>query len=154
MYRHIQEEHEGNIQNAELECGRSGSVKPVERQLSEAINIEKTSTTECLNSKMEYFHHNVKKIGLSGEEKRECKYCGRKFTFEKDIESHEKLFHIRYKCQDCEYLSFGEYDMKLHRKTVHDMKPFKCDKCGLMSNANKEYKDHTCCTSDKTHENN
>ena len=145
MYRHIQEEHEGNIKNAEFEWGICGKfVKPVERQLSEAINIERASIAECLNSKMEYFHHNVRKIAMSNAEKEQCNSCGRKFESVNDLNDHNKQFHMRFKCSQCEYISFGEKDIKSHKIIVHMDASFKCKNCGFATEEKTRFENHTC----------
>ena len=71
-------------------------------------------------SKKEYFHHNVRKIGLNDEEKTfQCDYCSRKFESVFELENHEKHVHIRYKCKKCDYLSFGKRDLQDHTDILH-----------------------------------
>ena len=121
MYKHIMKEHKDQQHEVQFEWGINGKfVKPLERQLNEALCIEKTSMKESLNSKHEYFHHNVRKIGLSSvEQTQQCEYCSRKFQSISELENHEKHFHIRYKCQECDYMSFGMIDLKDHTEIVH-----------------------------------
>ena len=61
-------------------------MKPLERQLNEAICIENTSIQSSLNSKVEYFHQNVKKIGIA---EYQCNSCGRKLENEVALEQHK-----------------------------------------------------------------
>ena len=121
MYKQILGEHKNQPHGVEFEWGIVGKfVKPLERQLSEALCIEETPMHEGLNSRKEYFHHNVKRIGLTDDQRSEqCDYCSRKFETITDLEKHEKLVHIRYKCQHCDYLSFGDRDLKYHTDESH-----------------------------------
>ena len=124
MNKHILNEHEGNPHDVEFVWGITGKyVKPLYRQLNEAISIENTPMEECLNSKQEYFHQNVKRIGLHNvENKIQCIHCSRKFDSENDLNKHEILVHTRYQCEDpsCDYKSFGEKDLKIHKTIAHN----------------------------------
>ena len=121
MHKHILEEHNNQPYGVEFEWGIVGKfVKPLERQLSEALCIEETPMHESLNSRKEYFHHDVNRIGLiENQRTEECDYCSRKFETMIDLEKHEKQVHIRYKCKLCDYLSFGNRDLKYHTDEAH-----------------------------------
>ena len=92
MHKHILEEHNNQPCGVEFEWGIVGKfVKPLERQLSEALCIEETPMHESLNSRKEYFHHDVNRIGLiENQRTEECDYCSRKFETMIDLEKHEK----------------------------------------------------------------
>ena len=121
MHKHIIKEHGGNQQTVEFEWGISGKfAKPLYRQLKEAICIESQSITESLNSKNEFFHQDIRRVGLHKmDNKNQCNYCSKFCESESDLHQHEKYFHIRYKCQKCDYVSFGERDLKSHINNVH-----------------------------------
>ena len=121
MYKHIQSEHKENPHEVQFEWGIVGKfVKPLYRQLNEAIDIENKSIKVNLNSKNEYFHQDVKKLGLQNHENKfQCEYCSRWLESESELQNHKKLMHIRYKCLMCDYLSFGERNLKDHQNIVH-----------------------------------
>ena len=124
IHKHILKEHDGNSHNVEFEWGITGKfVKPLYRQINEAISIEKMSIEECLNSKQEYFHQDVKRVSLNNVNTRyQCNFCGMKCQSLVDLKQHEKLVHVRYQCgdQNCDYISFGEKDLKYHKTQVHN----------------------------------
>ena len=146
MYKHILNEHEGKSHGVNFEWGIVGKfVKPLERQLSEAICIEKTPMQESLNTKQEYFHHNVRRIGFN-ENEHQCNYCSRRVQSVVELEKHENHVHIRLNCNKFDYVSFGKRDLKehtdmKHEKRVHDN--CRCLICGYLSTSEKELKDHT-----------
>ena len=121
MYKHILTAHKESPHEVKFEWGITGKfVKPLYRQLNEAISIENKSIEETLNSKNEYFHQNVKRIGLNNlENKYQCNYCSRWLESESELQHHKKLMHIRYKCQMCDYISFGERNLTDHQNIVH-----------------------------------
>ena len=129
MHKHILKEHDGNTHGIEFEWGVVGKfVKPLERQLNEAISIEQTPIENNLNSKQEYFHHNVRRIGFKNmETEHQCNQCSRMFNSRSELEKHDKHVHMRIKCKKCDYLSFGERDLNEHTDMKHE-KPGH-DKC-------------------------
>ena len=80
MNKHIVKEHGGKPDEVEFDWKIIGKFKkPLSRQLTEAIRIDKKSKDDNLNSKNEYFRHTVKRISLSNSDsKEECGYCGKK----------------------------------------------------------------------------
>ena len=93
-----------------------------QRQFDEAINIEDNPKENSLNSKKEYFKHEVKRLGLNKYDmKEQCNYCGRMFKSILEMEDHEKDIHIAYKCDvlKCEYQSIGKKDLKYHKIAAH-----------------------------------
>ena len=61
MNKHIINEHEGKEENAKFEWKITGKYdKPLPRQISEALAIDKKSTKENLNSKREFNGQSVK----------------------------------------------------------------------------------------------
>ena len=154
MYRHIMKEHKENVHDVHFEWGIIGKfVKPLERQLNEAICIEKTTMRESLNSKKEYFHHNVRKIGFNeAESEHQCNHCSRMFNSMVELQKHDKYIHMRMKCKHCDYISFGERDLKEHTGMKHEIPvhdKYRCQQCGYHSNSENDMKVHT----DMKHEN-
>ena len=140
MYKHIVNEHKGEKHVVEFEWGINAKfVKPLERQLSEAISIENTCMKESLNSKMEYFHQNVRKIGLNDHQ---CNSCGRKFDSLTELEQHKNHVHTRFRCKSCDYTSYGERDLSEHNKIHHVKMLYSCEKCDHVSESEKNLKSH------------
>ena len=117
MVKHINKEHEGNKAGVEF----SWKVlrkhnKPLQRQLHEAVRIKNKTEEENLNSKAEYLGQRIKRVCLDKpEEKFNCNICGRKFLTGHEVVTHNDKFHKKVKCNKCEYISIGSYDMKEHK---------------------------------------
>ena len=122
MYKHICKDHEGIGTNVEFDWRvLSKHNKPLQRQLAEAIQIDKKASDVNLNSKNEYFKHSNKRIDVVQDTcKEQCEYCGRKFHNLKELENHEIDQHIRYSCKQCQYHSFGRRDLNQHVKSNHE----------------------------------
>ena len=122
MYKHILTNHKANQNEVKFDWQINGHFKkPLQRQLDEAVNIENIPKELSLNSKSEYYKHNVKRISINKEElKEQCNYCGRMFKEVLEVENHEKDFHMRYKCASCVYEAYGQKDLKQHVKIVHE----------------------------------
>ena len=121
MHKHIQKEHENNPENVSFSWKVIGQFKkPLSRQLFEAIKIDKKEESVNLNSKSEYFRHNMKKIIINNSDF-QCNSCARKFQADNELKVHEQMVHTRLKCKSCNYISFGEYDLQNHNKTAHNM---------------------------------
>ena len=121
MLKHMQNEH-NNLESEE--CNFKWKVmakfrKPMQRQLSEAINIENTKSEELLNLKNEYFRNNIKGISLYKKQIK-CKHCGLELESPDEIASHIEYVHKRYKCESCEYQAFGTWDLKNHTEKTHN----------------------------------
>ena len=116
-------EHGGKCDEVQFEWGIVGKFpKPLTRQLNEAICIEKKTDDQNLNSKYEYFKQNIRRIDINKEENEvQCEFCSRIFRKVSELEDHEKYVHIRYKCTNCSYLSFGEKDLVEHRNSTHSV---------------------------------
>ena len=57
----------------------------------------------------------MRRVGLNkAESDQQCEYCSRLFSNVVDLETHEKQIHTRMKCRNCDYVSFGERDLKEH----------------------------------------
>ena len=120
MHKHIQNEHAGDGENITFNWKVIGTFqKPLTRQLFEAIHIDKKANNVNLNSKCEYFKHNIQKIGMT-EGEYQCNYCGRVFRMMSELKIHEKSVHTRFQCKQCKYLSFGEIDLTHHLKSQHN----------------------------------
>ena len=92
--------------------------KPMQRQLSEAINIENTKSNELLNLKNEYFKNSIKGVELSCKQCI-CKYCSRAFEDKNELMKHIEYIHKNYECQQCDYKAFGSCDYLNHVKQTH-----------------------------------
>ena len=121
MYKHIVIDHAGTAENVEFDWKvLSKHKKPLERQLAEAIQIDRKPKNVNLNSKNEYFKQSTKRIEIVKDTNSEqCEYCSRKFLSLSDLENHEKDIHIRYKCKMCDYKAFGRKDLALHMNELH-----------------------------------
>ena len=77
MYKHMINEHEGKLENASFEWKVVNKyVKPLSRQLAEAINIEHQSMKGSLNSKSEFYRHNIQRVKMNSKEfEFQCKHC-------------------------------------------------------------------------------
>ena len=95
--------------------------KPMVRQLTEAVLINNTPKQELLNLKNEYFKNKVDHLQISNEDCI-CKKCGLKCNNKDELFDHIRGFHQRFKCDYCEYTSFGSKDLKFHIETVHSDK--------------------------------
>ena len=121
MNKLIVKEHGGKPDEVEFDWKIIGKFKkPLSRQLTEAIRIDKKSKDDNLNSKNEYFRHTVKRISLSNSDsKEECGYCGKKLKNLDDLQIHEKDFHTQQKCPSCSYVSYGQKGLTYHMNDVH-----------------------------------
>ena len=121
MHKHVLEAHEGNSHDVVFDWKIVGQFqKPLTRQLAEAIKIDNKPKQESLNSKYEYFKHSVKKLELNQQDnKEECAYCGRKFKKLEDLQTHETDFHMKHKCQNCDYIGIGKKNLLYHPKAKH-----------------------------------
>ena len=120
MVKHISREHEGNKAGVEFswKVVRKHN-KPLQRQLHEAVRIKNKEENENLNSKSEYLGQRIKRICLDKQEEKfnfNCNTCCRKFIFRHEVTKHNEIFHKRVKCDQCEYIAIGTYDMKEHKK--------------------------------------
>ena len=122
MHKHIIKDHGGIAENVEFDWKvLSKHKKPLERQLAEAIQIDRKPRNVNLNSKSEYFKQSTQRIEVVKDSKSEqCEYCGRKFQSLADLEFHEIDVHIKYKCKVCDYEAFGRKDLKLHMNDIHN----------------------------------
>ena len=92
----------------------------MQRQLSEAINIDNSSSNQLLNLKNEYFRNIIRGIDLY-KKQNICKYCSLELESLEDLTSHIDYMHKRYECQKCEYKAFGSRDLQNHTQNTHDL---------------------------------
>ena len=125
MNKHVTNEHEGNPEGIEFDWKIVGKFKkPLARQLTEAIKIDKKTKDESLNSKTEYFQHTTKRLVIEGrEEREECAFCGRKFGKINDLLKHEQEFHTKHTCTICKDEFFGTKSLMHHSKEKHKDQP-------------------------------
>ena len=120
MLKHHQNEH-SNLKSDDCEYEWKVMAKfrkPMQRQLSEAINIENTKSNELLNLKNEYFKNSIKGVELSCKQCI-CKYCSRAFEDKNELMKHIEYIHKNYECQQCDYKAFGSCDYLNHVKQTH-----------------------------------
>ena len=87
----------------------------MQRQLSEAMNIDNTNSTQLLNLKNVCFKANLKGIDLHNKQFI-CKYCIRICENSKTLNEHIMMFHKQYDCEKCDYRAFGLDSLKRHRE--------------------------------------
>ena len=120
MLKHMQTDHDKDVKNVEFTWNVLGKFrKPMRRQLTEAIHIEKAGKN-ALNLKNEYFKVNMNTIKLSNkEEEFVCNKCSRTFEDVKSLLDHKRVTHDRVKCQKCNFISFGSKDLERHSSEKH-----------------------------------
>ena len=128
MYKHMMKEHGDDVTNVEFDWKvLSKHQKPLQRQLAEAIQIDKKSPEVNLNSKNEFFKQSIKRIEIVKEGfKEQCEYCSRKLNNLKELENHEIDFHIKFDCKKCDYNAFGRKDLSVHMSSKHALQDNKC----------------------------
>ena len=116
IYKHMKEKHKESMHEADFNWKIIGQFrKPKSRQLSEAIHINRTPYNERLNHKNEFFKQRINKLGVIREDSEYvCNFCGGKFSQYSDLQNHKDRFHMRYSCENCEYLAFGRDDLQRH----------------------------------------
>ena len=96
MWKHIQNEHENeNPEDIKFSWKISNKIrKPLERQLTESVNIARASPDENLNSKSEYNSHSIKRLSLPKEnENFQCNACSAVFNKNVQLKEHFKINH-------------------------------------------------------------
>ena len=123
MKKHIESDHKNNDTVCEFEWKIINSFrKPMQRQLSEAVHINNTNSKEVLNLKNEYFSNNIKGLELPNLENRiTCNSCGHKFDQKTQFQNHFTAVHKRFSCPECDYISFGDRDLKNHSDIHHNI---------------------------------
>ena len=117
MRKHIQTDHTN--ENCEFAWSvMSTFQKPMLRQLTEAVHINNTEAAELLNMKTEYFHNDIKGVRLNNND-HTCRQCSRTFSVKSEFIEHFEAVHRRMKCKQCNYVSFGNRDLKLHTENRH-----------------------------------
>ena len=80
---------------------------------------------DILNSKNQYFHLNVNRVKLNrSENAQQCNKCGRMLKSEEELSKHDNDIHVQFKCQICDYLTFGKKDLVSHMKMKHVVTDF------------------------------
>ena len=105
MLKHVIKEHDGIKENVKFTWKvMKKHTKPLERQVSEAVNINNKNENENLNSRNEFNYHSVKKINLIKEKNSmfNCNVCGALFNNREELEKHSVMFHMRIKSIETE----------------------------------------------------
>ena len=120
MLKHIKKEHENeNPQDIKFSWKISQKFrKPLERQLTEAVNIANAPIDESLNSKGEYNSYILRKLKLEKHDF-QCVECSAKFTQKETMQQHFEAYPQRIICENCEYVSFGKRDFKNQKMMLH-----------------------------------
>ena len=122
MLKHIQKEHKDEKSHdiSFKWTVSSKFIKPLERQMTEAVNIAKAPPDESLNSKGEYNSHSIKRFKFQSETQDfQCFECSRKFKHKDELKQHFDVNHVRITCEMCEYVAYGKRDFQNHGSTVH-----------------------------------
>ena len=122
MIKHVNKEHEGNKENVKFTWKvLKKHMKPLERQVSEAVNISNKKDGETLNSKSEFNHQTIKRISLDGrpQKKFTCNTCGSMVKQHEEMKEHMIMFHEKKQCKVCEYEAFGSKDLMYHTRRTH-----------------------------------
>ena len=89
--------------------------KPLQRQLHEAMRIKNKEEEENLNSKSEYLGQRIRRFNLDSQSyKYNCNICGRELSSKHEVSEHDDKFHKRISCDNCQYIAFGNCDLKEH----------------------------------------
>ena len=123
MSKHINLEHGGNKEGVEFTWKvLKVHPKPLQRQLHEAVVIKNKKDEDSLNSKSEFNSQRIKRISLDKNMANlNCDICGSKCNTIEEKIAHTAKFHKRYKCQKCEYLSFGTSGLDEHVLVKHNV---------------------------------
>ena len=100
MWKHIKNEHESkNPQDITFNWKVSGKLrKPLERQMTEAVNIARAKPNEVLNSKTEYNFHSIKRLKIQNNSQDfQCFECSGKFKMKNELKIHYEVNHVRIK---------------------------------------------------------
>ena len=93
----------------------------MQKQLREAVHMHNTNSNEVLNLKKECFSNSIRALELPNSENNiTCNSCGHKFDKQNQFKKHLTANHKRYKCSDCDYVSFGDRDLKSHKDIHHN----------------------------------
>ena len=121
MWKHIKNEHKSkNPQDITFNWKVSGKLrKPLERQMTEAVNIARAKPNEVLNSKTEYNFHSIKRLKIQNNSQDfQCFECSGKFKMKNELKIHYEINHMRIICENCDYVAFGKRDYERHN-TAH-----------------------------------
>ena len=126
MFKHVKNEHSGKCDEVKFTWKvLQKHMKPLTRQLHEAVNIDKKKPVENLNSKNEFNGQSVTRIIINNQSFTfDCKICGQIFTSRLEFQQDKEKFHNRKSCESesCDYLSFGQRDLVEHNKILHKNK--------------------------------
>ena len=72
----------------------------------------------------------VHMVSHDTEKKHVCATCNKDFFMKSDLTKHEKThLQILWKCNQCEYSSTDERNLKAHQRTHSNLMPYMCSKC-------------------------
>ena len=125
MWKHIIDEHNGDPANVSFSWKVTRKCnKPIQRQLCEAVRINRKPNEQNLNTKCEYNGQRLRKINIHNDKAHDyhgynCQICGHEFVRLPEKEGHEKMFHTQKQCTYCTQVQFGERGMTEHVNNFH-----------------------------------
>ena len=119
IHKHATIEH-GEDENVVFKWKVTGKFrKPMQRQIFEAIKIDKKNESENLNSKSEYNGHCVRRLTLDKDLLFTCNLCSSKFKYIVEMKNHKKDIHEKNNCSKCNKIVFGQKHLQYHMKDMH-----------------------------------
>ena len=122
MWKHVVNEHNSDPSNITFSWKVTKKCnKPLQRQLCEAVKINRKKKDENLNTKYEYHGQRLRKLEVNHDKFHDCKTCGQLFSKFNDMKNHKELFHVNIKCEEkeCDVVYFGTSGLKEHMKNIH-----------------------------------
>ena len=125
MFLHVKKEHNGDTKNVKISFKvLRKHRKPLERQLDEAVNINRKKPAENLNTKYEFNSQNLNKMRLERlKESFQCNTCAASFETKAEVNNHKEKFHIKKNCAPCNHECFGQSGFDEHMRSRHKSQP-------------------------------
>ena len=93
IYKHVKSDHPDH-EEVRFRWKVTGKfTKPMQRQLFEAIKIDKKKDDENLNSKSEYNGHSIRRLTIEREKTFNCNKCSYKFKTNNEMISHKNYMN-------------------------------------------------------------
>ena len=94
------------------------NIKPIERQMTEAVRIAKKEDGKSLNSKNEFNHHSIGRLRIGSLN---CHTCGKSLNTRNELNEHVEKFHRKFTGEICQEKIFGKYSKREHMKNIHNL---------------------------------